>query len=330
MPPVKRLAETVGSDAVRRFGIGDVVLWAFSLALVCSVQATALYIATTQSQPTEVTGAPPPAIMIELAEMAMAPQVEDIAVDDGELSLPPESAASEPSPAQDLPDETEPPPEVETLPEPEPLPEPEAVEEPEPLPEQEPEPSEMEEVEEPPPEVAPAETAEVAIPMPVSLPAEITEARRQFAQQQQREREERERAQQAAQQAAASQQTAPRSVQAEQSPQMAAPQQTTTTQRTPTISPQQWQSQVLGMIERAKRYPQDAQRRREEGTIRVKFVIDRSGTVLSASILQSSGHAALDEAARELINRLPKLPPPPATITANPISLEVAVNFNLR
>lgn len=139
--------------------------------------------------------------------------------------------------------------------------------------------------------------ANAAVPMPIVLTASITRQRQRFAEQQERDRQ-RDRSRREQQQAqATSPQTAPRSVEAENSLSAAAPQQTKTTRRLPNISPQQWQSQVIAHLNRAKCYPSDARSRREEGIPHLQFAIDQTGKVLSARIVRSSGIPALDQAA---------------------------------
>lgn len=334
--------ETIGTERLHRLGWGEVSLWAAAFFVILALQAIGAFVAVNWHTKPEIPGAPPPAIMIELSEISVAPQVEDIAADNGELALPQEPAqAVEPTPAEELTEEVVEP--IEPIIEPAtefPLDTAEAVV-PEPAvePLQEPidaiDPSEPEETIEPLAEAEPLdevipdlveiEEAEVAVPMPMQMPASLQQKREQFAEAQERERQ---RQQQAA--AAASRQTAPKSVEAEAAEQPAAAEQTTTTRRTPNISPQQWQSQVIAHLNHAKRYPSDARRRREEGIPHLQFAIDRLGRVLSARIVRSSGFPALDQAAIDMINRASPVPPPPASIPDNRITLTVPVNFNLR
>lgn len=50
-------------------------------------------------------------------------------------------------------------------------------------------------------------------------------------------------------------------------------------------------------------YPASALRFRRHGTVRLRAVVDASGRVLEAAVLESSGHEALDEAALEAFRR---------------------------
>jgi protein TonB len=87
-----------------------------------------------------------------------------------------------------------------------------------------------------------------------------------------------------------------------------------------------WQARLMGHLERKKKYPSDAKSRGETGIVFVQFSIDDEGQVLSASIVGSSGFAALDNEVLSLVKRASPVPKPPAdvprTITA-PIAFRV-------
>lgn len=309
--------ETIGTERFHRLGWGEVLLWASAFVIILAAQTiVAVVVANWQSR-TELPGAPPPAIMIELSEISVAPQVEDIAAEDGELSLPQEPAqAAEPVPAETVPEES-----VEPEPVAEPV-QPTPVDPVEPL-------SEAEPLDALIPDLIEAETAELYAPMPRQMPATIEQKRREVAEKRQREaRRKQERIEQA--EAAASQQTAPRSVEAKPDERAAAAQQTATTKRTPTVSPQKWQSQLNAHLNRNKRYPAEARRQRQEGIPQLQFTIDAAGNVLSARIVRSSGFPALDQAAIDMINRASPVPAPPAAMAQSRLTLTVPVNFNLR
>lgn len=336
--------ETIGTEQLHRLGWRDGALWGMALVLVLTLQAIGVFALSTWRDEPEIPGAPPPAIMIELSEISVAPQVEDIAAEDGELALPQEPAqAVEPIPVEPVETAepvTEPVLDVAEAVLPEPIPD--SVAEPvtpdEVPPEEAVEPEPVEEII---PDLVEAEDADVFVPMPRQLPATLEQKRRELAKAQQTERLERDRQEQEREQrqreqrrkqqqaAAASQQTAPRSVEAEAADKAAANRQTVS-KRTPSVSPQKWQGQVIAQLNRMKRYPADARRRMEQGVPHLQFTIDRAGRVLSARIVRSSGFPALDQAALDMVNRASPLPAPPASIPDTRITLTVPVNFNLR
>jgi len=78
-----------------------------------------------------------------------------------------------------------------------------------------------------------------------------------------------------------------------------------------------WQSDLLRHLAKFKRYPEDARRRGMQGVVRLRFVVDGSGNVLSYSIVGDSGSAALDRATLEMMRRAQPLPAPPKELLEN-------------
>jgi protein TonB len=93
------------------------------------------------------------------------------------------------------------------------------------------------------------------------------------------------------------------------------------------VSPAKWRAQLMAHLERLKRYPPGARRRREEGVVQVRFVVDDGGNVRSARIVRSSGSAELDEAVVALLRRASPLPAPPP---GAPREVVAPVGFELR
>jgi periplasmic protein TonB len=86
---------------------------------------------------------------------------------------------------------------------------------------------------------------------------------------------------------------------------------------------------IAAQLERYKRYPALAQRRGEEGTVLLRFAIDRSGNVVAAQIERSSGHTMLDDEVMALVRRAAPLPAPPADLAGNTVTLVVPVSFSM-
>ncbi|MFT3763268.1 MAG: energy transducer TonB [Pseudoxanthomonas sp.] len=91
-----------------------------------------------------------------------------------------------------------------------------------------------------------------------------------------------------------------------------------------------WQSQILGRLEKFKRYPRAAQRLRQQGAAQVLYTVDREGRVLSASLARSSGHESLDAEAVAAVQRASPLPPPPPEVPGDPITVTTPIEFALR
>jgi protein TonB len=58
--------------------------------------------------------------------------------------------------------------------------------------------------------------------------------------------------------------------------------------------------------------------------------MDRQGHVLSAQIAKSSGYESLDDETLALVHRAEPLPPPPAEVPGETLSLTVPVQFFLK
>jgi protein TonB len=91
-----------------------------------------------------------------------------------------------------------------------------------------------------------------------------------------------------------------------------------------------WKRQVVGLIERNKRYPTAAQARHEQGTAQLAFSLDRQGRVTASRIIKSSGSTALDAEAMELVKRAQPFPPPPTDLPGAQVDLSVPIRFNIK
>jgi protein TonB len=91
-----------------------------------------------------------------------------------------------------------------------------------------------------------------------------------------------------------------------------------------------WKIQVAALLERNKRYPADAQSRREQGVVRLFFSLDRKGNVIASRVATSSGSSALDQEAIALVRRAQPFPAPPPELAGAHVDLTVPIRFNLR
>lgn len=83
------------------------------------------------------------------------------------------------------------------------------------------------------------------------------------------------------------------------------------------------------IVQEALQYPPAARRRGLTGTMHMEIVILASGAISRVSVLQSSSHRILDEAAVEAVRSLPPLPFPPG-LSVRPIRVRLPVVFELR
>ncbi|WP_395396614.1 TonB family protein [Novosphingobium sp. BL-8A] len=91
-----------------------------------------------------------------------------------------------------------------------------------------------------------------------------------------------------------------------------------------------WEGRVLARLNKYRRYPAGARSRRQQGVPYIRFVMDRGGRVLSASLERSSGFAELDREAMSLPNRAQPLPKPPEERAGDTLELVVPVEFFIR
>ena len=91
-----------------------------------------------------------------------------------------------------------------------------------------------------------------------------------------------------------------------------------------------WKGQIVAAIERNKRYPAEAESRREQGTPSVSFSLDRSGRLLVSRLVRASGHAALDQEALAILKRAQPFPPPPADLIGAHFDFTVPIRFSVR
>jgi protein TonB len=166
-------------------------------------------------------------------------------------------------------------------------------------------------VEEPPPEVPPAPNADVAVQPPPPKEIKAVAAQPQVPR------------------TPAPATTAPQAIPERTAPVAAAPTQGVPHRNAVSMLPQ-WKSQVLGLLERNKRYPPAAQARRQQGVVQLVFSLDRSGRVTRSRVAKSSGSTVLDEEAMALVQRAQPFPPPPTELAGAYVDLSVPIRFNLR
>jgi periplasmic protein TonB len=82
---------------------------------------------------------------------------------------------------------------------------------------------------------------------------------------------------------------------------------------------------LFGHIQRFKRYPASA--RGASGTVMVRFELNRAGGVIGSAVTKSSGNAALDQEALDLLRRASPFPPFPAAKSGEKDSYIAPVNF---
>lgn len=94
-------------------------------------------------------------------------------------------------------------------------------------------------------------------------------------------------------------------------------------------APESYESVMLRYLNAHLRYPRVARARHQHGIVYVRFVMNRSGSVLSVTLDRSSQFAALDEEGLALLTRAQPLPAPPANIPGDTLQLVIPISFVL-
>ena len=87
---------------------------------------------------------------------------------------------------------------------------------------------------------------------------------------------------------------------------------------------------VSAHLNRRKSYPAAARKALQQGVVTVRFTVDRKGNVSGVSIKQGSGHQILDQVTLELLQRVSPLPPMPASLQRDEVTLSLPIEYALR
>ncbi|BAF87258.1 C-terminal TonB protein [Azorhizobium caulinodans ORS 571] len=264
--------------------------WVLAGALILAIHGGAVYAGLKWHKVEGISEPPPAAVMIDLAPLPVAPPSET------EDVAPGPQMVQAPEPVPDAPD---------TMEDSTPPPTPEVVEEP---------------IEKMPDLPTPPVMAEAVLPPPRPIVQEPPPP--------QKKPEEKKPEKKASRRPAAPVTSAAPKLDAPTSNAIAAP--SAGASSSASTAPATWRSMIVGHLNRYKRYPSEARAKREEGTARLRFTIDRAGRVIGASLAGTSGHALLDEETLEMVRRASPFPAPPAEVAGASITFTVPVDFNVR
>lgn len=83
-------------------------------------------------------------------------------------------------------------------------------------------------------------------------------------------------------------------------------------------------------LNRRKHYPAQARKARQQGVVTVRFTVHADGSISASSIRKSSGHALLDEATLDLMQRVAPLPKFPKSMARDQITISLPIDYSLR
>ena len=304
-----QLPPKVAADEVQASSFwGDMGRWIAAGMVVLAVHAAGAYAIYAAREDDQSHGEVAEAMFVELAPEPMAPAEEQVS----EIAQP--ETAVEPQ---------------ETF-EPDEAPKEVAEAEPQSEPDLESERPQMEEPEEIIPDMAEALKPEVAIPLPATKPQ--TKPKREVAKIRKPEpervetanRAERVKSKQAAKAKENRQGSAPR-IDADSGPKAVATRQGVNSASAGQSSAK-WTSKLQAHMARNVRFLQ-RRSKNAKGLVRVTFVIDPSGKVLSASLAGSSGDSTVDKLALEAARRASPVPAPPPAIAQSRLPITLPLLF---
>jgi protein TonB len=91
-----------------------------------------------------------------------------------------------------------------------------------------------------------------------------------------------------------------------------------------------WRNALIQKLQQAKRYPEAARERDEQGVATVRFTMDRDGHILSVNLVHGSGSDTLDQEAVAMFRRAEPLPALPDGLGTNTLTLTVPITFSLQ
>ncbi len=91
-----------------------------------------------------------------------------------------------------------------------------------------------------------------------------------------------------------------------------------------------YRATLYAAVKNRLRYPPSAERQGISGTAEVRFTLDRSGQVISASLVRSSGNALLDQAALATVRPGSSLPAAPDSVAQSQFTVSAPLRFDPR
>jgi protein TonB len=89
-----------------------------------------------------------------------------------------------------------------------------------------------------------------------------------------------------------------------------------------------WTKELVAHLDKHKRYP--AERQQKTAEIVISFELDRTGHVISTSIVKGSGDTAFDEAALAMVRRSDPVPQPPPLVADEGLNFTLPVIFRVK
>lgn len=91
-----------------------------------------------------------------------------------------------------------------------------------------------------------------------------------------------------------------------------------------------WQIKIVKKVAKKQVYPRSAMRKELEGKAKVRVSIDRTGKILSHTVLKATGLAVFDKEIPKLMTRIDPLPAPPASLSDSQLSFVLPLSWVIR
>lgn len=88
-------------------------------------------------------------------------------------------------------------------------------------------------------------------------------------------------------------------------------------------------AKLMAWLHQHKDYPPELKKEKVQGVVVIKFSINHSGEVISATIKTGSGHASLDQAALDMLARANPVPPIPESMARDRLTLAIPIEYSL-
>lgn len=180
--------------------------------------------------------------------------------------------------------------------------------------------------------VAPDPELAMPIPKPVEEPKEEKEEDKPPVEKkevtEEKKKDEEPEVEKAKPQEAMVQQSLPPSAASTPAPKAAARRQGTTNKRSDESLT--WAKALMNHLSKHRRYPTAARNASQEGTVKIRFRIDREGKVMLAEVVEKSRSPHLDKEAVEMLHRASPLPVPPDEIGGETVERLIPIVFTLK
>lgn len=86
-------------------------------------------------------------------------------------------------------------------------------------------------------------------------------------------------------------------------------------------------SKIAWTLNQKKEYPDLARRMRQQGKLKVRFILERDGRILNAEVIEQSNYESLNQAAKKLLTEIKSFEPFPQGVTDQQWAVTVPIEY---